>query len=211
MQNAAELYAEKEKSLYIVTNKGRKFYADAPTFDTEEMAHALSMQCRYTGHTKEFYSVAEHCVLVSMMCSELPECYGDQNPLDASFEGLMHDAHEAYISDLAAPWKVLVPDYRAVEERFEAACRKAYGLPPGRVTDGVKRADWYALFLEARELLPPGISDDWVTPYPDFREQLNKVDAYVYGPRCWSPKVAKKAFLSRFYALSDERNSIATS
>src|SRR5690606_5290032 len=57
--------------------------------DIQDIAHALSMQCRYAGHTRQFYSVAEHSVHVARWCRQ----YGPA----AALEGLLHDATEAYL------------------------------------------------------------------------------------------------------------------
>lgn len=195
MQQAADLYLEKEKDLYIQTVKGRRFYMSHPSFDIEEIAHATSMQCRYTGHTKDFYSVAEHCVMVSRLVAETQGAPG------LAFEGLMHDAHEAYVSDIASPWKALIPDYRKMEERLEGQMRAHYGLPP-HISETVKLCDWIALFVEATDLLPPGVSDDWLTPTPTFRDIANPIiHSRVFRPRCLPPKRAAEEFLHRFADL----------
>lgn len=196
MKQAADLYAEKEKHLYIQTVKGRRFYMDAPSFDIEEIAHATAMQCRYTGHTREFYSVAEHCVIVSRLVEDLAVCRPG-----TPFEGLMHDAHEAYVSDIASPWKVLIPDYQKMEKGLESKLRVAYQLPE-KISEGVKLADWLALFVEAGSLLLPGVTDDWITPSEDFRTILAPVIAGgVYRPVPLAPGEARKAFLDRYAEL----------
>src|ERR1700693_5499467 len=76
----------------------------------EDIAHALSNQCRFGGHAREFYSVTEHCVRVSQHC----------RPEDALW-GLLHDASEAYLSDVPAPLKVLpaFKAYRAAERSLQ--------------------------------------------------------------------------------------------
>lgn len=205
MQSSAEVLASLPKQ-WIITSTGRRFFMDEPEFDIEEIAHALAMQCRFTGHVSKFYSVAEHSVLVSRLCFEIPECResgDDILPLiEASYEGLMHDAHEAYLVDLASPWKVLIPQFREVEHRLESAMRKWYGLPK-EISSGVKLADWYALFIEARELLPAGTTDDWPTPTPDFREKLEPIVASRYfAPRGLLPLEAKRVFLSRAHRFA---------
>ena len=73
---------------WLQTYTGKKFYPFDPReeeVDILDIAHALSQLCRFGGHTKEFYSVAEHCVLVSMCC-----------PSEVKLLGLLHDAAEAY-------------------------------------------------------------------------------------------------------------------
>ena len=90
----------------IQTYTGRKFFPVAPRAEDIEIldvAHALSMLCRYTGHTKQFYSVAQHSVLVSRIVP----------PQDAAW-GLLHDASEAYLCDVARPIK----PYRLLEQRL---------------------------------------------------------------------------------------------
>jgi hypothetical protein len=57
---------------FIHTYTGKHFYPltpDAALIDLRDVAHSLSMQARFAGHTRDFYSVAEHCVRVSMACA----------------------------------------------------------------------------------------------------------------------------------------------
>lgn len=212
VKQSAEVYgAEKHEDLYIQTVKGERFYMDRPRFDIEEMAHALGMQCRFTGHTREFYSVAEHCVKVSELIEHLPRLF----PLPATpYEGLLHDAHEAYVSDIASPWKALIPDYRRMEHKLELACRTYFGLSPA-ISAGAKLADWVMLFIEAQHLLVPGVSDDWLTPSADFREETLQpaLHSEVSHPDCWAPKVATRYFLNRYESLRTgsliERDTLA--
>src|SRR5664279_1420110 len=96
---------------------------DPDALDIEEIAHALSMICRFTGHVREFYSVAQHCTIVSDLG---PACY--------AFTGLMHDATEAYVGDVAKPLKNMLPAYSVIEERVAQAIATRFGvinpLPP---------------------------------------------------------------------------------
>src|ERR1700739_1716912 len=71
---------------YIHTQAGR-FYAARPTWDVAAIAHALGQTARYRGNSDEFYSVAEHSVLVSLLMQEITG--GDPR------EGLFHDATES--------------------------------------------------------------------------------------------------------------------
>lgn len=188
LATAAEHYAKHEISLYIETFSGNKFFIDDPVFDIKDIAHALSMQCRYTGHTKSFYSVAEHSVLVSTLC----ELYDLGDP----FEALMHDCAEAYLSDIAAPWKALLPDYKVLEARIELPLRKHWGLP-AVLSDGVKRADWLALFIEARSLMPSQ-ARDWIAP-EGIKEQAANIRLPIL---CLPATRAKFEFMKAFKRLS---------
>ena len=82
--------------------------------DIVDIAHALSNICRFGGHTKRFYSVAQHSIAVSYMV-------GDRLAL----HGLLHDAAEAYIGDMVSPLKKRIPEYRRLDEDItRVICRK---------------------------------------------------------------------------------------
>lgn len=188
LATAAEHYKANEISLYIETASGQKFFIDNPEFDVKDIAHALAHQCRYTGHTKQFYSVAEHSILVSHLVEDLG--------LGDPFEGLMHDAAEAYLSDIAAPWKALLPDYKVLEARIETPLRQWAGVPE-KLSDGVKRADWLALFIEARVLMPTGARER-IAP-EGIKEQAADLH---YEIRCYSPHFARTQFWRRYADLA---------
>lgn len=143
-------------------------------FNLEQIAHALSQQCRYGGHTKRFYSVAQHCVLVSLLCPTYPA------------EGLMHDASEAYLGDIIKPLKVLFPLYLSAEYRMEEALAKRWNLthpwPPE-----VKHADLVMLATEKRDLIEPN-DLDW-GPLPEPMETLPLA--------VWTSSKAKYEFMYR--------------
>lgn len=197
---AAELYKAEGQDLHIYTCKGRKFFLYRPTFDIEEIAHAISMQCRYTGHVSHFYSVAEHSLLVARLMEEIEYCkIGGGTPL----EGLLHDAHEGYISDIASPWKTMIPEYSKTEKSIEAAMRVHFGLP-AKISEGVKRADWLALFIEAKQLLMPGVVEGFRPPDPYTKE----LGLSLAASRRWdvislNPLEGEETFLDAFNALSD--------
>lgn len=83
--------------MWIQTFTGKQFWPLAPKASDvciEDIAHALSLKCRFGGHVKKFYSVAEHCVRVMKILKPADQLWG-----------LMHDAAEAYLPDIAAPIK----------------------------------------------------------------------------------------------------------
>jgi hypothetical protein len=130
---------------WMLTYSGRRFDPIDPQpemFDLLDIAHGLSQECRYAGQCRLFYSVAQHSVLVSQIV-----------PPQLAFEALLHDATEAYIKDIPRPIKALLPDYRQLEARIDAAIRRRFGLPE-QPSPEVKHADLVLLATERRDLMP---------------------------------------------------------
>lgn len=88
-------------------------------FDVEEIAHSLSMLCRYNGHTKKFYSVAQHSVIVATSL-----------PSSLRLFGLLHDAAEAYVGDVVCPLKKLplMNYYKQLEDKILSAILFRHGV-----------------------------------------------------------------------------------
>lgn len=152
-------------------------------FDIEAIANSLSNICRYTGHVNRFYSVAEHCVLVS---KAVPERY--------ALEGLLHDASEAYVGDVSSPLKRLLPDYRKIEDNVQDALAKTFGLVypfPKEIHDADKRLYW-----AERATIAPGPDKLW---HQDLRASRKVTPAGM------TPLMAKRYFLSRYKELTNER------
>lgn len=174
-----------------------------------DIAHALSNLCRYTGHCKEFYSVAEHSVRVSFRCEELArqserylKAHDDleraQIVLHASRWGLHHDDAEAYVADLNRPLKHQ-PElalYRDVEKKVMAAIANKFQL--GEEPEEVALADDELLWTEVRDIMQP-IHPDWAATAKSVREPLPHVRI-----ACWVPNKARKVFLRRFFELFPE-------
>lgn len=168
---------------WIMTSTGKHFSFTNPQPDTiciEDIASALSNICRFTGHVSEFYSVAQHSVRVSYLV-----------PGEFALEGLLHDATEAYCSDINAPLKALLPDYRAIEERVDAAIRAKFRLPPAKSPE-VKHADMVMLGTERRDL---GFDDG--TPWPCL--DGIELDSFAITPL--PPHIAREMFLHRWNQL----------
>src|SRR5688572_14660500 len=110
MQTASEVYKEP----FIFTSKGTIFYLNSPVFDIEVMAHSLSLLSRYNGHCKYLYTVAQHSCMVSEIAQLLALADG-KSYLESDAiarEALLHDGTEAYLSDIPAPFKPMLPDWR---------------------------------------------------------------------------------------------------
>lgn len=136
---------------WIQTFTGRRFYPADPEpdqIDPADIAHALSLLCRYGGHVRSHLSVAEHCVLMSRTFDD---------PVLARW-ALLHDATEAYVVDLPRPLKRQLPAYQVIEDRVALAVAERFGLDPV-MPAAVKDADNRILLDERSALLTP--TDDW--------------------------------------------------
>lgn len=127
----------------------------------EDIVHSLAMQVRYLGHVSNFYSVAEHSVMVCNL-AEIDHGRGSQVARCA----LLHDAHEAFVGDFPSPFKNAIAGLREFEDSVEATVRDALRLPPSddSIWREVKRYDLMALFLEAATLFSP--APPWVQEVP---------------------------------------------
>lgn len=165
-------------------------------YKIEDIAHSLSLICRFNGHTKEFYSVAQHSYLASYL---VPEEY--------AFEALNHDNSEAYLGDVATPLKSLLPDYRLLEKQVEKAIAKQFNLH-WPLPECVKQADLIMLATECRDLLSEpnlyGINGQLL----DAWKVLKDVSPNRIKIEPWSSEFARSAFLRRFNELDQRRSKI---
>lgn len=144
-----------------------------------DIAHSLSLMCRFAGHVKKFYSIAEHAVRGSYLCTP-----GNR------FWFLNHDDSEAYYVDVPRPLKYLagMDNYKALEKAGQRVVCRAFGLPPDEPEE-VKYWDSVMLVTEQRDLLNNAIPDFDIKPLP-------------YKIKPWSSRKAEKLFLMRFKELS---------
>ncbi|RQU14214.1 metal-dependent phosphohydrolase [Burkholderia cenocepacia] len=174
----------------ILTATGRYFDFTRPTrdmIDIEDIAIALSRMPRFTGHTTQFYSVAQHSVLVS---HNVPEEY--------ALQGLLHDATEAYMGDMSTPLKQLIPAYKEIEHRVEQAICERFGLP-FPLHPSIKAADLRMLVTERRDLMPKPL-----VPRTD-REAwtaFSGIPPFQWGVWPQPSRMARNAFIDRFKQLT---------
>lgn len=127
----------------ILLSTGRYFSFEEPSaLSVQEVAHALSKLCRFTGHCRTFYSVAQHAVLVSRLIEP-----------QFAWEGLHHDDGEAVMGDMASPLKRLIPQYKEIELHCERAILAGFGIDADNMPPEVKQADLKALRTEQRDLM----------------------------------------------------------
>jgi len=173
---------------WMQTYSGGRFYPGDPestVITNVDIAHALSLLCRYGGHVDRFYSVAEHCVLMSLEVA--PE-----NALYA----LLHDATEAYVVDVPRPLKVFLDGYKQIEEGVWRAIARTYGISV-TLPDEVLAADDRILLTERRVLMPHAerwALDDEVEPLP-------------VSIGAWEPEWAERAYIARLNELLAERST----
>ena len=173
---------------WMQTFTGRTFYPMAPQVgdvDPVDIAHALGLICRYGGHVNRFYSVAEHCVLMSYAVA--PE-----NALWA----LLHDATEAYVGDMVRPLKNMMPAYREAEDRLMVVICDRFGIGYSCPAE-VKAADTRILLDERAALMAPA-PQSWRS-----LEGVPPLGVHVEG---WSPAVAEERYLARLGELTTGRN-----
>lgn len=162
----------------ILTHSGSYFNFLSPQdcpFTLDDIAHGLSNICRFGGQCDSFYSVAEHSVYVASLV-----------PDHLRWAALMHDAAEAFIGDMPKPLKELLPDYKAVERRVEAAIAARFDLP-AVMDPAIKHADRVMLRTEQHHLMQN--NDDW--------RWTDGVEPAPIAIFCLSPEAAKRLFLDR--------------
>ncbi len=168
---------------WIETYTGRRFWPLAPDsteIDIRDIAHSLSLLCRFNGHCREFYSVAEHSCRVSAIV-----------PREHALWGLLHDAAEAYISDLPRPLKEQMPAFNRYEDRLLAVIMERFGLDMPMPPE-VKRADDILLSTELRDLMQP-MKNTAPPPLEPLAERITPIP----------PRHAEDLFLERFRYLTD--------
>lgn len=173
---------------WMLTYSGRKYWPVDPwaaDVSIVDIAHALSMQCRYGGHAGAFYSVAEHSVLVSQWV-----------PQEHALVALMHDATEAYVSDVPRPLKPHLASYEEIERRNWRVIATAFDLPR-EIPACVHDVDLRLCKAEMTDLFGYAKAKEAVDSIPGDR-----LDAIV---RKLPPMDAKKLFLDRFNKLWQEK------
>jgi 5'-deoxynucleotidase YfbR-like HD superfamily hydrolase len=183
---------------WIQTYTGRQVHVpprDAGEIGLTDIAHHLSLICRFHGACHQFYSVAEHSVRV---LEALEARFGEAN-LSLNFRrwALLHDAHEAYLGDTPRPIKrdllryeggetAVTADY--MEDRFDTVIREAFGISPPTAdqVEAIKHADGTLLTTEARDLMaePPAPRETLPAPLSqriDETEPPTRAEALFLG------------------------------
>lgn len=176
---------------YMETYSGGVYFPAAPRAQDVriiDIAHHLSMLCRFTGAVRTFYSVAEHSVHVSHIV-----------PPEHALAGLMHDAAEAYLNDVNRPLKQNLGDYKKIEALNWRAIAPCFGLPLD-IPQCIHDADNAMLLVERARLMPP-TQRNWDIHPPGEMMQAARKRLIFAAP----PDQAERLFLDRFYELTRGR------
>lgn len=178
---------------WLQTVSGRAWCAEEPEaydYTIEELAHALAHLCRFAGHTRQFYSVAQHSVLVARIAYASLHLTSVDQRREAARGALLHDAAEAFVIDMPAPLKRMpqLAGYRELIQRVEDAIARQFGLLGWAGTRLVREADLRALATEKRDVLGSSPHDaHWGVDLPP------PVDDRI--TRCQDPIAARESFL----------------
>lgn len=168
---------------WMQTHSGGRFYpmdVRPEDINPEDIAHALGLLCRYGGHVDRFYSVAEHCVLMSYAVPQVD-----------ALAALLHDATEAYVVDVPRPLKAYLPEYKKIEARVWDAIAIRFGINP-LLSGAVHAADTRILLNETAALMRN--REDW---WPGL-DGLEPLPVTVVG---WSPAYASIRYRERLLDL----------
>lgn len=168
------------KGDWMQTTLGKQFWPLDPRpeeVDIRDIAGALSKLCRYGGQCLQFYSVAEHCVHVA-----------NHAPVDLKLTALLHDASEAYLSDVIRPIKSHLTNYLEIEAGLERVIAERFGLSHPWSAD-VKRLDTAILADERDQAMAPPPVPWSQTTEPALGVML----------QFWSPLRAEIEFIEAFY------------
>jgi hypothetical protein len=172
-----------KKDAWIETYTGRRFNVFEPdirNINIMDIAHSLSMCTRFNGHLNQYYSVAEHSIYVSELV-----------PKEFALAGLLHDASEAYLSDVPRPIKAMIPEIKLIENNVITLIFKKYGVT--EYSDIITYIDRSLCLTEAVQSNMN--TYDWIEGSDDYDLQNITLS---YLP--WS--IAKQDFLNLFDKLT---------
>ncbi len=151
----------------------------------EDIAHSLSLICRFVGHCRRFYSVAQHSIHTAEL---IEDCIpSDDVGHRTMLAGLLHDAAEAYINDISRPIKYAVKGFKEIDNVATGVVMKHFNCV-GTDWTLIKKMDNMMLATEASQLMYTG-GEDWYLPEPEVRMIIPVM----------IPQLAEDIFKERFY------------
>jgi hypothetical protein len=187
---------------WMQTFSGKRFHPLNPRaadIELADVAHGLAMTCRYGGQSRIFYSVAEHCILVSKFVEVHARNAGrsPEQVRNLAQLGLMHDSAEAYIGDMIRPLKHQpeMAEFRRVESKIEQAIAEAFHLQwTPKAHEIIKNIDNRILIDEISYLM----ADPEMYLHRPWHQEVSPLGAWF---RCMPPADAERAFLTRYREL----------
>ena len=166
-----------------------------------DIAHSLSMICRFGGHVPRHYSVAEHSLLVSDL---IKDEYVAETRHQLKLAALLHDASEAYLGDVVSPLKRILPDYQRIETNVQFKIDSKFNTHTTlEAAQAIHEADMKALYIEARSFYGEAAIESW-----GFAPEIVKWgkgssrDVLCYAP---SPHDIEKKFMNAFLAYGGKK------
>uniref|UniRef100_I2Q003 Uncharacterized protein n=1 Tax=Desulfovibrio sp. U5L TaxID=596152 RepID=I2Q003_9BACT len=189
LQSAGAKYSSTLESPFIPTFTGKVFNVEVPSshdISIRDIAHSLSMQCRFGGHCQQFYSAAEHSVILSRLVEkEFAMC------------ALLHESSHAYIHDVVITLQYLLPGYLEMANRIWAMVAKRFHLP-SVIPLAIRNVDLRLRASEIEYLLLPS-TRTWLQGVTPFTlEELGVRHSKQLG---MLPREANRQFLARFAEL----------
>lgn len=179
---------------WIQTYDGKAFDLLEPDYskiDPHTIGVCLARTCRYKGHCRDFYSVAQHSLIVESLVTD------DALRLPA----LLHDAHEVYtgFGDVARPAKTLNYDVekflKGLEQLVDVQIARRFNLRFQYFGhEQIKQADCLALATERRDIMGPCDREWEAMPSPHPVIHIYPVEI----------EEAYRMFMARLYELWED-------
>jgi hypothetical protein len=192
---------------WTLSASGKKVYFLRPTADMfvpDDLARHLSQICRFTGATNQFYSVAQHCVLVGQLVKADLDAAGVDKWSAEYYEqiiaALLHDSAEAFCNDISSPLKSAINGkYKWIETGILRAIFNRFGIDWAYNNAMVKKADTIALVIERYYLMPD---------HPDW-PKVSKAEMTYVRPAPMDPADAASLWLNSLRVSIVKRNKYA--
>lgn len=190
-----------QKLDWLETYTGAKFKPYAPTANTvdiRDIAHALSHTCRFGGHTLTFYSVARHSINVAKILKA-----AGHSP-KVQLAGLLHDAAEAYLTDIPTPVKRNMPEYKHTESGILQVVYDKYGVTEltASEVEAVDSADKAMLYLEAKRLMRN--TEGWAEQFRIYVDSIPNIDDAIISTCYHGFYYDRVSFLRHYNELMEE-------
>lgn len=178
---------------WMQTYSGRRFWPLSPRpedIHLVDIAHSLAHQCRFAGHVRQHYSVAEHSVRVSWLAGH--------DDVELAMAALLHDAAEAYVVDVPRPFKRHLVGYADIEAAVEECVERRFDLESGIIRHpSIKHWDEMLLATEARDLMGGESAGKWALRAEPLPTVIAPMPTYA----------ARALFLERFAELQARRGA----